>query len=300
MEGILMGLGKDKHAQVAVEAIDQLQHFDSERARVALHNFCGDPDNGRALAAITALATKDLVSSDLPALMEAYQSAHGDVSMEVCFNALLAASKIEGQEASDFLQAGLLHEDPYVKQIAREKLIERGETPSEPDPEDWTPEPTPRLAPILRGDQANPKVAIETTRGTMVFELYPDVAPTHVHSFLDQAENGHYNGLTWHRVVSDFVIQGGCYRGDGNGGGTWRGPDDALNQEFSELSYVEGALGMPRNANPNSGGNQIFITHRPTPHLDARYTLFGTMLSGAEPLHRIEEGDRILNIRRLP
>jgi len=155
------------------------------------------------------------------------------------------------------------------------------------------------LAPVWDSELPNPRIAVETNRGTMLFELYPSLAPVHVHNLLTLVEKGHYNGLRWHRVVSDFVIQGGCYRGDGNGGGTWRGLGDALGQEFTELSYTPGALGMPRNENPDSGGSQIFVTHRPTPHLDGRYTLFGMLTGGKEVLHTIEEGDRILSVRRL-
>jgi cyclophilin family peptidyl-prolyl cis-trans isomerase len=190
-------------------------------------------------------------------------------------------------------------EDGYVAQVAREQLAKRGVSlPANMDP----PRAAllaPETAPEFDLGLGNPKVSIETNRGALVLELFPSVAPTHVHSFLSLAARGHYEGLTWHRVVSDFVIQGGCYRGDGNGSGTWRGVEDSLEQEFNPLRYGTGALGMPRNQNPDSGGSQIFITHRPTPHLDSRYTLFGQLISGWETLQEIEEGDTIVSIRRL-
>jgi len=128
----------------------------------------------------------------------------------------------------------------------------------------------------------------------MTFELFPVEAPVHVHNFLTLAESGHYDGLVFHRVVPDFVIQGGDYRGDGNGGSPWNG--HALPGEFSTRSYVRGALGMPRNEDPDAGGSQFFVTHRPTPHLDGRYTLFGELRSGGDVLDRIEVGDRILSV----
>ncbi len=294
---VLLGLTEDRHPQVAVEAIGQLQHFQDDTTRARLHSLCAHEDNGRKLAAVSTLEEFELHSKDLPPLVEAYASAHGDIGVEVCAQALRTAQAIEGSEATEFLKAGLLHGDPYVMQIAEDALLERGaEIPLSESPALAGPD---ELAPLRDPDLPNPKVAVETNRGTMVFELYPAVAPVHVHNLLALAERGHYDGLRWHRVVSDFVIQGGCYRGDGSGGGTWRGLSDSLGQEFTELSYAEGALGMPRNENPDSGGSQIFVTHRPTPHLDGRYTLFGLLTAGRDVLHRVEEGDRILSIKRL-
>ena len=294
---VVMGLADDKHPQVAIEAIGQFQHFQDATTRARLHAYCQHEDNGRKLAAVMALKEFAPEAQDLPFLIEAYTGAHGDGALEVCFNALRVAAEIEGEDASEFLKAGLLHGDPFVLQVAQEALTQRGKS----IPELETPAlagPT-ELAPVWDRDRPNPKVSVQTNRGTMVFELFPEVAPVHVYNLLQLADRGHYDGLRWHRVVSDFVIQGGCYRGDGNGGGTWRGFGDAVGQEFTELTYGEGALGMPRNENPDSGGSQIFITHRPTPHLDGRYTLFGQLTSGRDVLHRIEEGDRILSLKRL-
>jgi cyclophilin family peptidyl-prolyl cis-trans isomerase len=141
-------------------------------------------------------------------------------------------------------------------------------------------------------------VEIVTNRGTMVFELLRNECPVHVFNFLTLAQRGFYDGTTFHRVVPDFVIQGGDVRGDGNGGASWRG--DPLRSEFTPRKFLRGALGMPRNEDPDSGGSQIFVTQRWTPHLDGRYTLFGVMLSGGEALDTIEVGDSILEIKLLP
>jgi cyclophilin family peptidyl-prolyl cis-trans isomerase len=143
--------------------------------------------------------------------------------------------------------------------------------------------------------ERNPEVVIATTRGEMLFELFPAEAPVHVHNFLTLAERGHYKGLNFHRVVPDFVAQGGDYRGDGNGGDPWNGR--ALPAEITPRRYVRGSLGMPRNEDLDSGGSQIFVTHRPTPHLDQRYTIFGELRAGGAVLDRIEVGDRILDVR---
>jgi cyclophilin family peptidyl-prolyl cis-trans isomerase len=162
----------------------------------------------------------------------------------------------------------------------------------------------PRAAPEVRPPLAiptaagpNPLVEIVTDRGSMVFELFRDETPVHVHNFLELVRREHYDGLGFHRVVPDFVVQGGDPRGDGNGGTTWRGV--ALRREFTPRKYVRGSLGMPRNDDPDSGGSQIFVTHRETPHLDGRYTLFGELRRGIEVLDAIEVGDTIRSVRLL-
>lgn len=141
----------------------------------------------------------------------------------------------------------------------------------------------------------NPLVVIVTTRGEMVFELFAEEAPLHVHNLLELASRNAYDGLSFHRVVPDFVVQGGDKRGDGNGGVSWRG--DSLRADFSARKFERGSLGMPRNDDPDSGGSQIFVTHRATPHLDGRYTVFGQLRAGFEVLDLIEVGDRILDVR---
>jgi peptidyl-prolyl cis-trans isomerase B (cyclophilin B) len=140
-------------------------------------------------------------------------------------------------------------------------------------------------------------VDIVTTKGTLRFRLFADETPLHVHNFLTLARNGEYTDTLFHRVVPDFVIQGGDYRGDGNGGRTF--DEGALAAEFRPRKYVRGSLGMPRNDEVDSGGSQIFVTHRETPHLDGRYTLFGQLIEGFEVLDAIEVGDRILSVRAI-
>ena len=109
--------------------------------------------------------------------------------------------------------------------------------------------------------------------GALVIALIEDETPRTTARIIAIADQGGYDGLTFHRVVPDFVVQGGDYRGDGNGGVSWRG--EPLRHELGPRKFVRGALGMPRNDDLDSGGSQIFITHRATPHLDGRYTLFG-------------------------
>ena len=156
---------------------------------------------------------------------------------------------------------------------------------------------------------ADLKATLKTNRGDIVINLFPNHAPETVDNFVGLAEgtkdynagNGRsgpfYDGLGFHRVVPDFVVQGGDPRGDGNGGTTWRGTP--LRREFTPRKFVRGSLGMPRNDDPDSGGSQIFVTHRETPHLDGRYTLFGELREGLEVLDLLEVGDTIQTVRLL-
>ena len=145
--------------------------------------------------------------------------------------------------------------------------------------------------------ERNPWVEITTNRGRMRFELFPFEAPWHVQNFLALANEGHYDGLAIHRVVPDFVIQGGDYRGDGSGGLTVTGVPQR--HEIGPRKFRRGSLGMPRHDDWDSGGSQFFVTHRPTPHLDGRYTIFGELRTGFRVLDRIEIGDTIVRIAEI-
>jgi peptidyl-prolyl cis-trans isomerase B (cyclophilin B) len=144
--------------------------------------------------------------------------------------------------------------------------------------------------------ERRPRMKLVTSRGELVFELFSDEAPEHVANLVELARRDHYDGLTFHRVVPDFVVQGGCFRGDGNGGGTWRGREDELPHEISPRKYVRGSLGMPRWDYVNSGGSQFFVAHRATPHLDGRYTIFGELREGFDVLDQLEVGDTIVDV----
>jgi len=137
----------------------------------------------------------------------------------------------------------------------------------------------------------NPEIAIETDFGTMKLELYRDVAPTHVDSMLSLIKKGFYDGLTFHRIIDGFMIQGGDPKGDGTGDAGYNLP-----AEFSKLKHVEGTLSMARASDPNSASCQFFICLAPAPHLDGQYTIFGQLMDGYETLHKIGkvpvQGDR--------
>ncbi len=131
-------------------------------------------------------------------------------------------------------------------------------------------------------------MVLHTSRGAIRLRLDPEQAPLHVAHVLTHALAGGYDGLTWHRVVPDFVIQGGCPRGDGSGSA-----GVSLPLEPTRIVYERGVLGMPRSGHPDSGGCQLFIMHSRAPHLDLHYTAFGRVVEGLDVVDLLDVDDRI-------
>jgi len=131
---------------------------------------------------------------------------------------------------------------------------------------------------------------IETQHGIMEFELYKLAAPMAVANFVNLATRGYYDGLIFHRVIDDFMAQGGDPFGDGSGGPGYRFED-----EIRMRHNQEGILSMA-NSGPNSNGSQFFITHLATPHLNGLHTVFGKIFSGREFIRQIRPGDEIVSI----
>jgi cyclophilin family peptidyl-prolyl cis-trans isomerase len=136
-------------------------------------------------------------------------------------------------------------------------------------------------------------VAVETARGAFRARLDCPRAPLTCIAFLQLAGQGFYDGLSFHRVVPDFVVQGGDPRGDG-----WGGPGYAIRDEIGRMRFDRGILGMAL-AGPDTGGSQFFVTLAAQPHLDGGYTAFGEVIEGLEILERLEPGDAILAVREL-
>lgn len=136
--------------------------------------------------------------------------------------------------------------------------------------------------------------AIETSKGTININLFPDEAPVTVANFVNLSNRKYYDGLNFHRVISQFMIQGGCPLGTGTGG-----PGYQFEDEFNPTLRHDkpGRLSMA-NAGPNTNGSQFFITHVPTPHLDDAHSIFGEVVSQSDQdvVDSIARGDRIVTI----
>jgi len=128
----------------------------------------------------------------------------------------------------------------------------------------------------------------DTDRGPIKVELYPDKAPLTVANFVNLAKRGFYNGLNFHRVIPDFMIQGGCPQGSGTGGPGYKFEDETKNG----VGHERGVLSMA-NAGPNTNGSQFFITHIATTWLDGKHTVFGKVIEGLEAVDKVQQGDKI-------
>ncbi|MDD6315669.1 MAG: peptidylprolyl isomerase [Butyricicoccaceae bacterium] len=135
------------------------------------------------------------------------------------------------------------------------------------------------------------KAVIKMQNGENInLELYPDIAPITVENFVKLANQGFYNGVTFHRVVPGFVIQGGDPTGTGTGGPGWRIKGEfASNGVKNDLKHTRGVLSMARTQDPNSAGSQFFIMLDTHPHLDGEYAAFGKVTSGMEVVDKIVE-----------
>ena len=136
------------------------------------------------------------------------------------------------------------------------------------------------------------KATIQTSKGDIVLELYFDKTPKTCQNFQKLAADGFYNGLTFHRVIEDFMIQGGCPNGNGTGG-----PGYKFEDEFHpDLRHDgPGVLSMA-NSGPNTNGSQFFITHGATPWLNDKHTVFGRVIQGQDIVDKIEKDDKIVAI----
>jgi cyclophilin family peptidyl-prolyl cis-trans isomerase len=148
-------------------------------------------------------------------------------------------------------------------------------------PIDW------KLVKTIPKDQ---KVSIKTDKGEIVLRLFVEEAPGSVANFVQLINNKYFDSKNFHRVVPNFVIQGGCNRGDG-----WGSEDYSIRSEFTAPHYTEGSVGMA-SAGKDTEGTQWFITHSPTPHLDGRYSIFAVTESGMDVVHQIEVGDKIISV----
>ncbi len=144
-------------------------------------------------------------------------------------------------------------------------------------------------------------VTIEMENGKKIeIELYPDIAPITCKNFEKLVNEGFYNGLTFHRIIPGFMIQGGCPDGTGMGSPGWNIKGEFLaNGVPNNLKHTRGVISMARAMNPNSAGSQFFIMHEDAPHLDGQYAAFGKVVSGMEVVDEIAETETDYNDKPL-
>ena len=138
----------------------------------------------------------------------------------------------------------------------------------------------------------NPTAVIQTNKGNIVIELFLDKVPATAQNFMKLTNDGFYNGLKFHRVIPDFMVQTGCPHGTGTGG-----PGYKFRDEFhSDLRHTGPGILSMANSGPNTNGSQFFITHVATPWLDNKHSVFGKVVQGLEIVNAIQQGDVMNNI----
>jgi cyclophilin family peptidyl-prolyl cis-trans isomerase len=227
------------------------------------------------------------------ALVAAYKRGEADLVIDTRAAALESLAKYGAAAALPTLRTALGDKDWAVRIKAAELL--KALDPSIETARAIRPAPaisaTNYASPLLTVPVVSPHVFIETQKGSIEIELDVLDAPITAANFMALARKGYFDGLSFHRVVPNFVIQAGDPRGDGEGG-----PGYTIRDELNQEPYLRGTVGMAL-AWRDTGGSQFFITHAPQPHLDARHTVFGRVVSGMEVVDAINQWDVIQRIR---
>jgi len=287
----LVGMLKDSDKRTLPAVLRALARVNAPTLdAILLEHLKTDDVSVRAAAA--SLIGERKTANGPPALKAAWTVAQADAS-ENARGAILDALLVFGpNEAREALTAALKDKDFGLRLKAAAML-----KPIAPDVDVAA---AVRPAPVrveravyetLASPRYSPHVFLDTAKGSIEIELSVLDAPLTAHNFITLARKGYFNGLRVHRVVSDFVVQDGDPRGDGEGG-----PGHSIRDELNDLPYLRGTVGMALSG-PDTGGSQYFLTISPQPHLDAKYTVFGRVVKGLELLEKIQQWDTVQNVR---
>jgi cyclophilin family peptidyl-prolyl cis-trans isomerase len=320
---ILSGMDPDPHWHVRAALAGVLATLDAEAAVPRLTDMLTDTDlrtrpavlealvKVRAPNAISAVATQlkeadpivrataARLVGELKApqaaemLADAYRASAGD-STYVARAAIIETLASSGDAGREIIRSGLTDRDWALRLKAAEHVAKFDASADVAGAIRPAPTRVPEggyEAPRLVNPPVSPHVYIETERGTIQIELAVLEAPLTVDNFVTLARRGYFTNLAIHRVVPNFVVQDGDPRGDGEGG-----PGYSIRDELNTLPYLRGTVGMALDWR-DTGGSQFFITHSPQPHLDARYTVFGRVVSGMDVVDRLRQWDVIKSVR---
>ena len=240
--------------------------------------------------AITTIVATHLALRKIPQavepLIDVYNNFTAPKDIEA-MNAIIAAlDSIKSPRSVHFLETQLNNPYPSIQENAQKALIHITDDPDIKIPETKKAYLTKWDFKLLKYS-TNPHVRLETSKGNIILELFPNKAPVTVANFIFLVQNGFYDSVYFHRVVPGFVIQGGDPRGDG-----WGGPGYSIPCEYNDIFYDRGVVGMA-DAGKDTGGSQFFITQLPQPHLNGRYTAFGKVIEGMDVVDQIMIFDHI-------
>ena len=276
----------DKDPMIRAAAVSALGLLKDATVPPMLPAKLQDPDFTVAGAAVTAIGEQKYREA-VPALMNAYYAPRGREFVDVQLEVVRVLGELGAVAAESLFVDATDHEDYRVRDAAVAALTQLGMTPPDQPPARSLRETS--YDRTRRKQLAPPtgirRAVIVTSRGKIEVELFGDDAPQTVANFVDLAKKGFYKNLTMHRVVPNFVVQGGDPRGDGSGDAGYTVP-----AEVSRHQYGEGYLGIA-DAGKDTGSCQWFITYSAQPHLSGRYTIFGKVTKGMDVVWKIDRGD---------
>jgi HEAT repeat protein/cyclophilin family peptidyl-prolyl cis-trans isomerase len=291
-EAPLMAMLQDQDQRVIPPVLEALAKIGAANAAVEFQARLKADDPVVRAAAARGLGTIKAANA-AAAIAEAYTTAQRDGLFVARAAALDALTALDPAAARPVLTSALADRDWAVRMRAAEHL--RKLDPAA-DVASMRPAPPPQVPELTALDamvapKYSPQAYIDTSKGTIQFELAVLDAPRTVANFIALVRRNYFRGVQLHRVVPDFVVQDGDPRGDGEGG-----PGYSIRDEINQRPYLRGTVGMALDG-ADTGGSQFFITHSPQPHLDARYTVFGQVVSGMDVVDRLQQWDTIERIR---
>lgn len=324
---VLSNLGPDPHWSVRASLASTLAQLDLETARPRLMSLLADEDRRVIPAALSALVTLrapdaealllkflrdgdavvraaaarglgDLRPASGPgALVEAFRAGAADTTYVARAAALAALARYGAATAAATLKDALADRDWAVR-VRAAQLLRELDPALAPDPAALRPAPGAPPPGVeaydsreVLGPPYSPHLYLETDKGTIEIELAVLDAPVTVRTFVALGRRGFFTGVAFHRIVPNFVAQGGDPRGDGEGG-----PGYSVRDELNQLPYLRGTVGVALDW-IDTGGSQFFITHSPQPHLDARYTVIGHVVAGMDVVDRLQQWDVVRRVR---
>ncbi len=292
--GRLAMLFKDEDPLVRGSAFGYLIALDSTQSDLYIRTALTDPDFMPVILALDQIGTRKLTGylPDIQTMMTNRDELDVDIRRSL-IDVIEQFIDTVGTDSTmaDLLIQGLFDNEYVVRRQAAELYQEHfGRDRSGAVAPARTRVSERNLRSALTDYPVNPVAVIKTNRGDIEMELLFDIAPLTVLNFIDLADQGFYDGLGFHRVVPNFVVQGGCPRGDG-----WGGPADMIRCEYSDRPYERGTVGVATSGR-DTGGSQFFFCHSPQPHLEARYTIFGQVNFGMDVVDQMVVGDLIEEI----
>lgn len=285
-------LARDAEPKVRAAALASLVAVKAPGAERHLLSALAESDLGIRLAAARGLGALKPAGA-AAALAKAWEASATDTSYVARAAILAALVAVDPAAAAPLVRAALADRD-WALRVRAAALLRTIDPAAADGPVRPGPPPVEPAVDATAGMIAppySPQAYVRTDRGEFRIELAVLEAPRTVASFVALAGRGFFDGLAWHRIVPDFVVQGGDPRGDGEGG-----PGYALRDELNPRPYLRGTVGMALDW-ADTGGSQFFVTLSPQPHLDARYTVFGRVVDGMDVVDRLEPFDRIVSVR---